>query len=123
MRLINKLARECCECLSHRNGGHFYICCLVAPRDKTKGPVLWNSPGLPPQFASLRIQINYAENAFCVIGWTRSKEELVGSAVVRISAAKIDGPELVNVDGISAGVADRAHEGAGERIECIDRAG
>ncbi len=69
------------------------------------------------------IHVDHAKYSSGVVLRSGSVEKLVGVAVVRGAATKLDPPELVNFDRFSGGSFHRPNEGAGRHVETIDGAG
>src|SRR5579864_5701927 len=67
--------------------------------------------------------LNYAKDSFGVVIGTCGEEELIGVPVIAVASAKIDRPELVDIDGVAGGVADSSNKLTGRRIKGVDRAG
>src|SRR5258708_23427243 len=79
--------------------------------------VIWDGPGL---FA----ERDYAESSVAVIVVASGEEKLIGIAVCagRAALAELNGPDVVDLDSLPAGVAKRAEECAALRIKRVDTA-
>src|SRR6266852_4295974 len=75
--------------------------------------------GLRP--TGLWVGRNLAKQAVSVVVRTGGKEQLVGLAAPA-AVAELDGPDLVDDDGLAVGIAQCAEESAGNRIEGVDAA-
>lgn len=67
------------------------------------------------------LQNDRSELTCQIIAGTGSKEQRVARTIGRRIAAEINGPELIDVDGLSRRVSHGAHKRAGLRIEGINR--
>jgi hypothetical protein len=61
-----------------------------------------------------------AETAVTVVVVAGSEEELIGVAVHAAALAELNGPDIVDLDGLPARVAERAEEGAALGIKGVD---
>jgi len=78
----------------------------------------------PPQilYGNFLLECNHPECTCQIVVRTRGEKQLVFGAVVGGSAAKVDRPELINMDDLAFGVLHCADKLARDAIEGVDRA-